>query len=162
MRTATMQSNGGEIQIELVEYKGHKILSVTTDLLSGKSFEPVCDLDNVLEDAIARMTKHGYHIVSDVMTVAEGGPVEMPMQPVHYDDNGTLHFVGNTLVRHLLDNGGLTMNDLCLVKCTVSEREQFAQLIGYSVGGFSDLSYVRDETVAQAEMSSKNLINEKE
>lgn len=155
MRTVTMQSNGGEIQTKLVELDG-KISSTTTDLLSGKVFRSFRDHDAVLEDAITRMTKLGYHVVSNIITVVEDGPYEMPIQPLHYDDRGTLRFVGNTLVRYLLDNGGLTLNDLCHVECTRSESEQFAQLIGYSVGGFSDLSYVREETLEKiAELAEK-------
>lgn len=55
-----------------------------------------------------------------------------------------LRFKANPLVRHLLDNGGITMNDLAFVECTDSERSHFAQLIGYSVAGWGTLSYVTD------------------
>jgi len=36
------------------------------------------------------------------------------------------------------------------MKFNDEEREQFAQLIGYSVSGFGDLSYVSDETFETA------------
>jgi hypothetical protein len=76
---------------------------------------------------------------------------EYPMQPLLLDQHGRVRFRENTLVRHLLDKGGLTMNDLAVVECPVEEREQFAQLIGYSLDGFGELSYVTDETYARAE-----------
>ena len=69
----------------------------------------------------------------------------LPDQPLEYDENIVRRFVPNALVRHLLDEGGLDMNDLAVVEATDEERTQFAQLIGYSVSGYSELSYVSDE-----------------
>lgn len=69
-----------------------------------------------------------------------------PMQPLALDKNGTLRFKSNAIVDYLLDKGGLDMNDLAVIDFTQEDREQFAQLIGYSQCGFGDLSYVSDET----------------
>jgi len=68
------------------------------------------------------------------------------MQPIV---NG--RFVENRIVRKLLDTGPLDLNDLALMEFTQQERTQFAQLIGYSLSGFSELSYVDDETYTAAE-----------
>lgn len=38
------------------------------------------------------------------------------------------------------------MNTLCIKSFSDDDRIQFAQLIGYSVGGFQDLSYVDNTT----------------
>jgi hypothetical protein len=38
------------------------------------------------------------------------------------------------------------MNQLGYMNWSNEDREQFAQLIGYSLSGFSSLSYVSDET----------------
>lgn len=65
----------------------------------------------------------------------------LPMQPIHIATDGCVRFVTNPLVRHLLDHGGLTMNDLVLVDATDAERSQFAQLIGYTVSDWGGLSY---------------------
>ncbi len=43
------------------------------------------------------------------------------------------------------------MNDIASMEFTRQEREQFAQLIGYSLSGFSELSYVSDETYESVE-----------
>lgn len=69
-----------------------------------------------------------------------------PMQPIEIDDHGTARFKANKVVRHLLVHGGISLNDLAMVEFTCEDQEQFAQLIGYSVGGFGELSYVREET----------------
>lgn len=78
----------------------------------------------------------------------------LPIQPVHRDPNGVVRFVPNAIVRFLIDWAtprGIDMNALALMPFDVADREQFAQLIGYSVSGFGDLSYVSDETYARAE-----------
>ncbi|MBL3825110.1 MULTISPECIES: hypothetical protein [unclassified Marinobacter] len=60
-------------------------------------------------------------------------------------------FVKNEIVEWLLDNGGLDMNDIAVQNFSQEDREHFAQLIGYSVSGWGELSYVSDESFAQAE-----------
>lgn len=64
-----------------------------------------------------------------------------PLQPVYVDNCGVLRFKPNKIVAHLLDNGGIDMNDLACLDFTKEDRRQFAQLIGYSVGGYGELSY---------------------
>ena len=72
--------------------------------------------------------------------------MKQPIQPLEIDEHGILRFKKNALVCHLLDHGGLDMNDLAMVDCPKEDREQFAQLIGYSHSGSSDLSYMTDAT----------------
>lgn len=77
-------------------------------------------------------------------------PLPHPMQPVFVDDQGVARFKPNALVEYLLDHGRLDMNALAIADASQEDREQFAQLIGYSVGGFSELSYVRHESAQAA------------
>lgn len=74
-----------------------------------------------------------------------------PIQPLALSDGGVLRFRGNAIVRHLLDNGGIDMNDLAVIYFPQEDREQFAQLIGYSLSGFGELSYVSNKTYEAAE-----------
>lgn len=71
-----------------------------------------------------------------------------PIQPLSPDSSGTIRFKANAIVQHLLAHGGFDMNKLAIMDFSVEDREQFAQLIGYSLGGFCELSYVTDETYA--------------
>lgn len=64
----------------------------------------------------------------------------VPMQPIVMV-NGVARFRENKLVRFLLENGGIDMNRLAMVKCPREDRAQLAQLIGYSVSGYGDLDY---------------------
>ena len=86
--------------------------------------------------------------------------MKMPIQPIKEDERGVLRFVGNSIVRKLLDDGQFDMNHIAEWDATNEEREQFAQLIGYSVSGFGDLSYVSDETLAAAEKMAAGESNE--
>lgn len=88
------------------------------------------------------------------------------MQPVERDEQGVVRFRANPIVRYLLDQGGrfgLDMNHLAIIPgFTAEDRMHFAQLIGYSVSGFSELRYVDDETYKEAVAASMHLDPEKD
>lgn len=73
-----------------------------------------------------------------------------PIQPLITDSQGVLRFKENPIVRYLLDAGPFDMNHIACKKFTREDREHFAQLIGYSLSGFGELSYVSDEVYAAA------------
>lgn len=73
-----------------------------------------------------------------------------PMQPVEDDGDDVIRFKQNAIVRHLLDNGGIDLNALARLPFSREDHVQFAQLIGYSVRGFGELSYVHDEDYDRA------------
>lgn len=68
-----------------------------------------------------------------------------PLQPLVTDDEGTVRFKQNAIVRFLLDNAKYDLNVLSTMPFSQEDWIQFAQLIGYSLCGFSELSYVTDE-----------------
>lgn len=68
-----------------------------------------------------------------------------PIQKVVRDEKGTPRFRENGLVRYLLDCGPHDLNHLAkLPGIKRGDWVQLAQLIGYSVSGFDELSYVTD------------------
>ena len=77
-----------------------------------------------------------------------------PIQPTYVDDRGVRRFKPNALVKALADHAtrtGFSMNELAEKFSSPEhddDRRQLAQLIGYSVSGFGDLSYVDSETRA--------------
>lgn len=83
--------------------------------------------------------------------------MSQPMQEVIIAHDGVIRFKENAVVRYLLDNGGIDMNHLACRNFPKEDREQFAQLIGYSVSGYADLSYVSDESYAKADMQAEKL-----
>lgn len=70
-----------------------------------------------------------------------------PIQPLVLDKYGVLRFKANEIVIHLLRSSGLGMNEIARLQFSREDREQFAQLIGYSHGGSSDLNYISQETL---------------
>jgi hypothetical protein len=97
---------------------------------------------------------------------AEPAPPEHPMQPVILDDHGTARFKRNKIVRYLIDQGherGLGLNDLARMGNAFDQEDwqQLAQLIGYSVSGAADLSYMSDELIARADAAVKVLLRSK-
>lgn len=77
-----------------------------------------------------------------------------PIQPLVKDKHGMVRFKKNAIVSYLLDictaKGIADMNTLATMPFDKNDREQFAQLIGYSLSGFGELSYVRNKTYAAA------------
>ena len=67
--------------------------------------------------------------------------VDHPVQPVEIID-GIGRFKANKIVRWLLDtHPHADMNMIAVTPFSQEDRDQFAQLIGYSVGGYSELGY---------------------
>jgi hypothetical protein len=97
-----------------------------------------------------------------------------PVQPVVVDAHGVHRFKKNPIVDYLLEfysektDDGKSGGGLNLLREESENRgfkgadwEQFAQLIGYSVSGSSDLSYMSDKTWAKASKRSRKLRKEK-
>lgn len=83
-----------------------------------------------------------------------------PMQPVVMVD-GVARFKRNAIVAFLLDFAtakGISMNELAVMPFSREDREQLAQLIGYSVSGFGDLSYSSCDVVEKADAEAARLI----
>lgn len=78
------------------------------------------------------------------------GKAKHPIQPLIIAD-GVTRFKANKIVQFLLDTGPFDMNKLACMEFTNEDREQFAQLIGYSLNGLGDLSYVSDKTYNAAD-----------
>ena len=72
-----------------------------------------------------------------------------PMQPTYTDEHGVLRFVPNGLILGLFNAGLLDLNKMAVrfrQGDYQADWEQLAQLLGYSLDGYLDLSYVSDET----------------
>lgn len=80
-----------------------------------------------------------------------------PMQPIVITEDGVARFKPNAIVCFLLDQGPFDMNDLARRFFSDEDREQFAQLIGYSVSGFGDLSYASREAIIEADVAVERL-----
>ncbi len=95
--------------------------------------------------------------------MSDSGPILCPnpecREPKGFIDRSTwvVRFRENPIVTFLLDEGPFGMNDLALRDFAPEDREQFAMLIGYSVSGFSELSYVSDRSYRMAVQAAEVL-----
>ena len=99
----------------------------------------------------------------DLTTILAGE--EEPMQPVGLDPFGTHRFLENRIVTDLLKTSEcMNMNTIAEAALdgdySDAERRQFAQLIGYSVDGYSSLSYVNDASYERAGRLSDQLLED--
>ncbi|HSX22394.1 MAG TPA: hypothetical protein VLE97_06415 [Gaiellaceae bacterium] len=76
----------------------------------------------------------------------------------------------NAIVRYVVDNaahvvathpmhaGRLDLNKIVTLPFPQEDREQFAQLMGYSICGYHELSYVSDESAAEASIAAREVL----
>lgn len=85
-----------------------------------------------------------------------------PMQPVVVDEHGVHRFKENAIVRYMLDEGTranhFSLNTIARRPFSREDHEQLAQLIGYSVSGACDLSYMSDAVCNAALAESNRLV----
>ena len=82
--------------------------------------------------------------------------MRQPTQPIIEDASGVVRFHRNAIVEYLLDHGGIDLNAIAMLDVPREDRIQFAQLIGYSVSGWGDLSYVTDDDFCAVEVLRSN------
>ena len=84
-----------------------------------------------------------------------------PIQPIVTDDKGVLRFKENRIVSDLLDfasNHGFGLNEIACRDYSREDRQQLAQLIGYSLRGYGELrSYVDDDAYGTAQLMANGL-----
>ena len=79
------------------------------------------------------------------------------MQHIEMAGN-VVRFKENQIVRFLLDAGPFDMNKIARMPFSNHDREKFAQLIGYSVSGYGELSYVSPESVEKADAIAETIV----
>lgn len=72
--------------------------------------------------------------------------MSQPIQPIITDDAGIVRFKANAIVAHLLDKGGISLNDIAVMDFSREDREQLNQLIGYSVSAWGGLESTTNES----------------
>ena len=91
-----------------------------------------------------------------------------PIQPLAKDEQGVLRFKANVLINALLDHGqatGFGLNELARKFYTpehADDWQQLAQLIGYSLSGYGELSYVSDDAYGAAATMADEELGEKD
>lgn len=74
-----------------------------------------------------------------------------PIQDLEISKDGVLRFRPNAIVRFLLDSHpSANLNTLAMMPFSDEDRAQLAQLIGYSVNGYLELSYAAKREKVEA------------
>jgi hypothetical protein len=84
-----------------------------------------------------------------------------PMQPLEIDARGVVRFKENPIVWALVEHGrktGMGLNEIACKDFSDEDRMQLAQLIGYSVSGYGELSYVSDRSYNRADRAAEKLL----
>lgn len=78
-----------------------------------------------------------------------------PIQPIGYSEDGVIRFKENAIIRYMLTAGrqGLKfdLNSLHEMSFSNEDHVQLAQLLGYSVSGFGELSFVPKKIVKKCD-----------
>ena len=88
-----------------------------------------------------------------------------PIQPIIKDDTGRLRFKRNAIVDFLLEfstSKGISLNELSSMDFSKDDWQQLAQLIGYSLSGYSELRYVDNESYYAAVKMHEDKLSEKD
>ena len=99
------------------------------------------------------------------MIEQDRGVIKNPIQPIVTTASGVVRFKENAIVRHLLDwatERGMGLNELAVMDFTKDDRQQLAQLIGYSLSGYGSLDYVDDDSYCAARAMFDDGLSEKD
>jgi hypothetical protein len=92
-----------------------------------------------------------------------------PRQPIGFAEDGVIRFKENKIISWMLEMGGagkkFDLNDIAIKRHTgefsTEDMVQLDQLIGYSVSGFGDLSYVPEEEVVECDGIAATVFKDK-
>jgi hypothetical protein len=86
-----------------------------------------------------------------------------PMQKIEFADDGVIRFVENKIVRYLIDNGSINLNDLAVMGFSKADHRQLSQLLGYSVSGYGGLSHASgSKSMYRADEIAQRMSDEKD
>lgn len=80
-----------------------------------------------------------------------------PTQPIVLVD-GVVRFKGNEIVMRLHREGTIDLNEIDLRGVPIEDVEQFWQLLGLTVSGYGELSFIRPETVERADEAAEEIM----
>ena len=80
-----------------------------------------------------------------------------PMQPLELDEHDVIRFKRNKIIDWLFETGKLDLNEIAKMNFSKDDQMQLAQLLGYSVRGYGDLSYVRKDNLIEVDYQAELL-----
>jgi hypothetical protein len=84
-----------------------------------------------------------------------------PMQPIGWDENGSVRFKRNAILRWLVDTRKVNLNAIDFGSFPVEDIGQFFQLLGYSTSAYGSLSFVPEALRDEADRKASDVLDEK-
>lgn len=95
--------------------------------------------------------------------------MRQPRQPIGLDEDNVVRFKPNAIVRLLLEESksrGFGLNEIAgavlTEKVPIEDAVQFWQLLGYSVSGFGDLSFIPKKEIDMCDALAEAVLSEVE
>ncbi|HYX21035.1 MAG TPA: hypothetical protein VFA98_09355 [Thermoanaerobaculia bacterium] len=95
--------------------------------------------------------------------------MRQPRQPIGFDEDGIVRFKANEIVRLLLEESkkhGFGLNEIARAVLTeevpIGDAVQFWQLLGYSVSGYGDLSFIPKKEIEMCDALAAMVLSEAE
>lgn len=82
-----------------------------------------------------------------------------PMQPIYLAKDKVVRFKENKIIVYLFNTGKLNLNEIACMDFPKEDHQQLAQLLGYSVSGFGDLSYVPLKLARECDAIAESLFS---
>lgn len=86
-----------------------------------------------------------------------------PIQPVIRAADGVIRFKANAIIEWLFETQRLDLNEIAVRAARgqfgQEDQMQLAQLLGYPVSGYGDLSYASEESVAAADQMAQHILD---
>ena len=83
------------------------------------------------------------------------------MQPIVWAADGLIRFKANKIIEYLFESGKLSLNEIATMQFPAEDHVQIAQLLGYSVSGFGDLSYVPRKLVHECDEIAAKMVKQR-
>jgi len=129
---------------------GRYTVEIEPGAMKTAAFEHDGRANDAADDVLTSALYDALHFEDDVSASLN----KHPRQPVYIDERGTARFRPNKIVEWAQETGKIDLNDIAIRAAKGQfDREdqiQLAQLIGYSVSGAADLSYMDRETIDEA------------
>lgn len=148
---------------ELAKLQALSVTSVFLDVVPGYDGMDHEVYATSVEDVVEKLSDMGSRLEDYQLgiVVAPVAADTLPMQPVVRAADGCIRFRENRIVSALLEHSsrhGYSLNETAIGDFTDDEHMQLAQLIGYSVSGYGDLSYASEESVSRADELAEAII----
>lgn len=114
----------------------------------------------IIASVLVELEQRFPELLGSEVQVTEPSQELHPMQQILHGPDNIIRFRKNQIVSDLLDHSssrGMSLNDIARGRYSKEDHMQLAQLIGYSVSGYGDLSYVSPESLGAADRVAEQL-----